>query len=68
MQRLETLASTPLLDAQVFVAQIFGAGEAPGSDAGERTGIMQLQLSGLTYPQVVDLNVVRYAGCYFARF
>lgn len=67
MQRLERMARASLLDAQVFDAQIFGAGNPIPPDV-ERTAVMQLHLDGRTSARVIDLEVVRYAGCYFARF
>ncbi len=67
MQQLERMTATALLDAQIFDAQIFSA-SSPIRLGGERTGLMQLHLGGQTSARVVNLHVVRYAGCYFARF
>jgi hypothetical protein len=70
MQRLEQMAAQPLVDTQFFDATISvggyaDAGAAIGSSAG---GIMQLMFGSASAAQVVDLDVERYAGCYFVRF
>jgi hypothetical protein len=70
MQRLEQLAAQPLVDTQYFDATISlggyaDAGAGIGSGAG---GIMQLMFGNASAARVVDLDVERYAGCYFVRF
>lgn len=70
MQRLDRLASQPLLDAHFFDAQI-GPGGMQLADAGAGNGgagVLQLMLGGSGAPQVVDFGVLRHAGCYFIRF
>ncbi len=69
MHRLERMAQQPLDDARYFDAEI-GAGGMQWADAGTHYssgGVMQLQFGGAS-PQVLDLEVERYAGCYFVRF
>jgi hypothetical protein len=53
--------SSPLLDADAV--EIASAGPGPGP-----AGMLQLQLGRGTGISVVDLDVERYAGCYFVRF
>lgn len=70
MQRLEQMAAQPLVDTQFFDATISIGGYADadasiGSGAG---GIMQLMFGNASAARVVDLDVERYAGCYFVRF
>lgn len=67
MQQLDRLASRQLLDAHFFDAQI-GPGGMQLADAGSgnrNAGVMQVTLGGDGSPQVVDFDVLRYAGCYF---
>ncbi|MFD0739252.1 hypothetical protein ACFQZQ_08175 [Lysobacter koreensis] len=67
MQQLDRLASKQLLDAHFFDAQI-GPGGMQLANAGRgngNAGVMQLTLGGDGSPQVVDFDVLRYAGCYF---
>lgn len=69
MQRLERMTQRPLDDAHYFDAQI-GPGGMQLAEAGaghSSGGVMQLQFGGAA-PQVLDLEVERYAGCYFVRF
>ena len=70
MQRLDRLTTQPLLEARFFDAQI-GLGGVQLADAsnGNRGGsVMQLTLGRDSAPQVIDFDVLRYAGCYFIRF
>lgn len=70
MARLERLtrgraASAQFVDAQMgFGLQVASA--AGGADG--RAGLMEVQLAGEDGMQSVQLNVERYAGCYFVRF
>jgi hypothetical protein len=80
MDRLQSLGKRPVRDAHYFNAQITGlpvaetafadtstwqAAASTGHDAG--SGTLQLQLDGPAVT-VIDLDVERYAGCYFVRF
>jgi hypothetical protein len=70
MQRLEQMAAQPLVDTQFYDATISlggyaDAGAGIGAGAG---GIMQLMFGNASAARVVDLDVERYAGCYFVRF
>lgn len=70
MQRLDRLTTQPLLEARFFDAQI-GLGGVQLADAGNgnRGGsVMQLTFGRDSAPQVIEFNVLRYAGCYFIRF
>jgi len=73
MQRLERLTRQRLADSHYFDAQIGGAGLqfADASDAAAAgngaAGVMQLLFSG-EGREAVDLDVQRYAGCYFVHF
>ena len=70
MLRLERLAAKPLLDAHFFDAQI-GPGGMQLADAGSGNrgaSVMQLTFGPDSSPQVVDFEVLRYAGCYFVHF
>ncbi len=67
MRRLEKIASRPLLDARISDAQIF-SDASPHVAENSGLGRMQVQLGPGSSPQLIDLDVVRYAGCYFARF
>ncbi len=77
MQRLQSLGERKVHDAHYFNAQITSLPmtEASFADASTRQasssagndaagGTLQLQLEG---PTVIDLDVERYAGCYFVR-
>ncbi|HEY4583832.1 MAG TPA: hypothetical protein VIG88_13380, partial [Lysobacter sp.] len=70
MSRLDGIArgdvvSTQYYDAQIgFGLQLASAGEAR---ADGRAGILQVAVAG-RHAQSLELNVERYAGCYFARF
>ncbi|GAB6195975.1 hypothetical protein [Lysobacter xanthus] len=71
MKRLEALAkaegaSARYYDAQIgFSTQVASAGDGYPDDGG--AGILQLALAG-DGAQSLELNVERYAGCYFVRF
>ncbi len=70
MQRLDRLASLPLLNTHFFDAQI-GLGGMQLADASNENGggsVMQLTFGRDSAPQVIDFDVLRYAGCYFIRF
>lgn len=69
MLRLEKMATQQLQDAKLFYAQI-GSGAIQFADAGTASpsaGIVQLTLGNGATRQVVDLEVMRYSGCYFVR-
>jgi hypothetical protein len=70
MLRLEKMAKQRLKDdAKVFYAQI-GSDAIPFADAGTASpsaGIVQLTLGNGATQRVVDLEVMRYSGCYFVR-
>lgn len=70
MLRLEKMAKQRLKnDAKVFYAQI-GSDAMQFADAGTATpnaGIVQLTLGNGATQRVVDLEVMRYSGCYFVR-
>lgn len=70
MQRLDRLTRQPLLETRFFDAQIGPGGlqlvDASRSNGG--AGIMQLIFGPDSTRQVVDFQVLRYAGCYFIRF
>ena len=70
LARLERMSRQPLQDIAFFDAQIGPGGMqlADASGGAGAAGIMQLMLGGDAGPQVVDLHVERYAGCYFVRF
>jgi len=75
LDRLQRMTREPVADAHYFDAtisssplgadaiEIASAGPASGS-----AGMLQLQLGRGAGSSVVDLNVERYAGCYFVRF
>jgi len=68
MQKLERISVQPLQDAHYFDAQI-GPGGMQLADAGQSNaaaGVMQLVFGGQSR-QVLDLDVEKYAGCYFVR-
>jgi hypothetical protein len=69
MLRLERMAMRRLKDAKLFHAQI-GGGAMQFADAGTASpgvGILQLTLDNGATRQVMDLEVLRYSGCYFVR-
>lgn len=70
MLRLERLAAQPLLGAHFFDAQIGPGGMqlADANNGNRGAGVMQLIFGRDSAPQVVDFDVLRYAGCYFIRF
>lgn len=70
MQRLGRLSTQPLLEAHFFDAQIGlgGVQLADASNGNRGNGIMQLAFGRASAPQVIDFDVLRYAGCYFIRF
>lgn len=72
MQRLERLARQDLASARYFDAQIgFGLQLASAGDGypdDGRAGVMQIQVGGRDGAVPMELNVERYAGCYFVRF
>lgn len=71
MARLEKLTHEQLVSTQYFDAQIgFGLQLASNdnSSADGRAGILQMSVVGKNAPQSLELNVERYAGCYFVRF
>lgn len=74
LDRLQRMAREPVADSHYFDAaiaspldadavEIASAGTGPGS-----AGMLQLQLGRGAGISVVDLDVERYAGCYFVRF
>lgn len=70
MDRLQRLASRPVLEAQYYNASIGSAAlyAGPGGEA-DGGGMMQLVLAGDgATGRVVDFDVHRYAGCYFVSF
>lgn len=72
MKRLEQLARHDVASARYFDAQIgFGlqlasAGDGYPDDGG--AGILQMELAGRDGAVPLELNVERYAGCYFVHF
>jgi len=71
MLRLEKMASQRLQDAKLFHAQIGSSGAMQFADADTASpggaGIVQLTLGNGATRQVMDLEVMRYSGCYFVR-
>ncbi|HZX81777.1 MAG TPA: hypothetical protein VFE72_12590 [Lysobacter sp.] len=70
MSRLEGIARGDVVSTQYYDAQIgFGLqlASADGASADGRAGILQVAVAGRR-AQSLELNVERYAGCYFARF
>lgn len=61
MLQLERMASEGLMGAALFDARINTAGNDDSS------AMLQLRLGKGSVRQVVDLDVLRYSGCYFAR-
>lgn len=72
MQRLERLGRSTLVDTRYHDATIVSGGSATWADAGGApaggSGVMQLTLSGEGGAAVLDLEVLRYEGCYFVHF
>jgi hypothetical protein len=74
LDRLQRMARQPVADAHYFDAVIASpldpeAVEIASADTGPGSaGMLQLQLGGGTGASVVDLDVERYAGCYFVKF
>jgi hypothetical protein len=75
LDRLQRLAREPVADAHYFDASIssssFGAEaiELASTDNGPGpAGMLQLQVGQGSGTTVVDMNVERYAGCYFVKF
>ncbi|AXK71318.1 hypothetical protein DWG18_02790 [Lysobacter sp. TY2-98] len=71
MKHLEQLTQERVMSTQYFDAQIgFGLQLASNDrDTGDgRAGILQVSLVGKSAPQMLELNVERYAGCYFVKF
>lgn len=72
MQRLDRVSRGQVLTTQYFDAQIGSAygfasnGEGMPDDGA--AGILQVQLAGDEGARSLELNVERYAGCYFVRF
>lgn len=72
MARLERLthdrvASTQYYDARIGSGlELASAGDAYPDDGA--AGILQVALAGHEGPRSLELNVRRYAGCYFVRF
>ncbi|MET0892019.1 MAG: hypothetical protein ABWY01_00440 [Pseudoxanthomonas sp.] len=68
MLQLERMATLSLQQATFFDGFAGGGlDEASAVDAGGLAGTLQLTLAKGASLQVVDLDVTRYAGCYFAR-
>lgn len=70
MQRLDRLTTQSLLDAHFFDAQL-GLGGVQMADAGNANrggSVMRVTFGRDSAPQVIDFDVLRYAGCYFIRF
>lgn len=70
MKQLERLAHAPVQSTQYFDAQMgFGMQLASaGGDVDGRAGILQVATGGEHGTQSLELNVERYAGCYFVHF
>lgn len=69
MLQLERMAMRRLKDARLFYARI-DSGAMPFADsstAGPGVGVVQLTFGNGATQQVVDLDVMRYSGCYFVR-
>lgn len=73
MQRLERMTRQTLMDVHYFDATLgdnalyADAGSSAAPSGNGPSGVMQLMFGG-DAAQVVDLEVTRYAGCYFVRF
>ena len=71
MDRLQGLASRPVLDTQYFNGGFASGGPLLATSAGSAgggAGVLQLVLGGDGNGAVVDFDVHRYAGCYFVSF
>lgn len=72
MQRLDRVSHGQVVATQYFDAQIgsaYGfASNSEGLPDDGAAGILQVQLAGEEGTQMLELNVERYAGCYFVRF
>lgn len=72
MKRLESMARARAAETRYHDAQIgFGlqlASNGDGYPDDGRAGILQMHLVGGDGAQALELNVERYAGCYFVRF
>ena len=70
MSKLDSIARGDVVSTQYYNAQIgFGLqlASADNAQVDGRAGILQVAVSG-RHAQSLELNVERYAGCYFARF
>ena len=70
MSKLDSIARGDVVSTQYYDAQIgFGLqlASADNAQVDGRAGILQVAVSG-RHAQSLELNVERYAGCYFARF
>ncbi|WP_133477327.1 hypothetical protein [Cognatilysobacter segetis] len=70
MKRLERLAKSNVQSTRYFDAQIgFGMQLASAdNDVDGRAGILQVSVGGENGMHALELNVERYAGCYFVHF
>ena len=71
MDRLQGLASRPVLDTQYFNGGFASGGPQLAASSGSAAGgagVLQLVLGGDGNGAVVDFDVHRYAGCYFVSF
>jgi hypothetical protein len=70
MKRLEQLARAQVHSTRYFDAQMgFGLQLASAGDAVDgRAGILQVSVGGEGGTRSMELNVERYAGCYFVHF
>ena len=70
MKRLERLSKSQLQSAHYYDAQMgFGLQLASaGSEVDGRAGILHVSLGGDHGMHSLELNVERYAGCYFVHF
>jgi hypothetical protein len=74
LDRLQRMTREPVADAHYFDAAIASpldadaVGIASADTGSGPAGMLQLQLGRGSGGSVVDLDVERYAGCYFVRF
>lgn len=72
MERIDRLNDTPLMDARYLDATIVLAGlqlaDATATSGNASAGIMQLWFGEGGTQRIVDLEVMRYQGCYFVAF